>query len=96
MKIHAEKCVECFCELAHKSEEQSSNGSAPCMDDHQCTANVFEIVGEIADVRAQIVLKCTYLARVGRCRHLMDSQCMSLSLSGHNMEQSVWQKGWRD
>ena len=39
--------------------------STPCMDDQQFTKDGFDIVGEFADVCAQIAFKCFYLARIG-------------------------------
>ena len=53
MKGHAEKCLERYCDLAHKSMEHLSKVSTPCMDDHHFTKDDFNIVGELADVRAQ-------------------------------------------
>ena len=35
---HAKKCRERFCDLTHKSIEQSFQGSTPCIDDHQVKA----------------------------------------------------------
>ena len=54
MKGHAEKSVERYCELAHKSVEQLSEVCTPCMDDHQLTKDDFEIVRELADVCPQL------------------------------------------
>ena len=39
---------------------------APCMDDHQFQEEENESVGELPTVRWQIVLKCLYLACIGR------------------------------
>ena len=37
-----------------------------CMDDHQFKEEENESVGELSTVCSQIVLKCLYLARIGR------------------------------
>ena len=36
------------------------------MDDHNFQEDELETVGELSDVCSQIVLKCLYLARIGR------------------------------
>ena len=38
----------------------------PCLDDHQFKQEELESVGELSEVCSQIVLKCVYLARIGR------------------------------
>ena len=43
----------------------SINQSTPCIDDHQFKEDL-KSVGELSKVCSQIVLKCLYLARVGR------------------------------
>ena len=40
--------------------------SSPCLDDHQFKQEELESVGEVSEVCSQIVLKCWYLARIGR------------------------------
>ena len=59
-------CVERYCELANKSVFQHEQARTPCNDDHQLKKDEFEVVGEVALVCAQIVLKCPYFARTGR------------------------------
>ena len=54
------------CELTNKKEEQHYKVSHPCLDDHQFTKEELESVGEWSEVCSQIVLKCLYLARIGR------------------------------
>ena len=49
---HAKKCVERYCELAK--------------DDHHFKEEEMGFVGELSMVCSQIVLKCLYLARIGR------------------------------
>ena len=66
MEGHARKCVERYCELANKKVEQLHKVSSPCLDDHQFKREEFESVGELSKVCSQIVLKCLYLARIGR------------------------------
>ena len=55
MEGHAKKCVERYCEI-----------TTQCMDDHQLTEEEHGPVGELSTVCSQIVLKCLYLARIGR------------------------------
>ena len=63
---HAKKCVERYCELANKTTQQLYKVATPCMDDHQLKKEENESVGELSTVCSQIVLKCLYLARIGR------------------------------
>ena len=65
MEGHARKCVDKYCEPANKKTEQLYKVSSFCMDDHQVKEEL-ESVGEISKVCSQIVLKCLYLARIGR------------------------------
>ena len=60
MEGHAKKFVERYCELANKTTQQLYKVSTPCIDDRHFT------VGELSKVCSQIVLKCLYLARIGR------------------------------
>ena len=66
MEGHAKKCVKRYCELANKSEQKLHKVATPCIDDHQIREEETGSVGELAKVCAQIVLKCLYLARIGR------------------------------
>ena len=66
MEGHAQKCVERCCELANKKTEQLYKVSSPFLDDHHFKKEKLEPVGELSKVLSQIVLKCLYLARVGR------------------------------
>ena len=63
MESHAKKCVERYCELANKSIQQLYKVSTPCIDFNE---EVMKSVVELSQVCSQIVLKCLYLARVGR------------------------------
>ena len=53
MEGHAKKCVERYCELANKTT-------------HHFKEEELKSVGELSKVCSQIVLKCLYLARIGR------------------------------
>ena len=63
---HAKKCVERYCELANKNTQQLYKVSTPCIDDHHFKEAERKSVGELSNTCSQIVLKCLYLARVGR------------------------------
>ena len=65
MEGHAKKCVERCCELANKTTQQLYKVSTPCIDDHHFKEEM-KSVGELSKVCSQIVLKCLYLARIGR------------------------------
>ena len=66
MEGRAQKCFERCCELANKKGEQLYKVSSPCLDDHHFKKEELESVGELSKVCSQIVLKCLYLARIGR------------------------------
>ena len=66
MAGHAKKCVERYCELANKTTQQLYKVSTPCIDDHLFKEEEMKSVGELSYVCSQIVLKCLYLARIGR------------------------------
>ena len=66
MAGHAKKCVERYCELANKTNQQLYKVSTPCIDDHHFKEEEMKSVGELSHVCSQIVLKCMYLARIGR------------------------------
>ena len=65
MEGHAKKCVERYCELENKTTQQLSKVSTPCIYDHHFKEEL-KSVGELSKVCSQIVLKCLYLARIGR------------------------------
>ena len=60
------QCVERYCELANKSTQQLYKVSTPCIDDHHFKEEEMKSVGEFSKICSQIVLKCLYLARIGR------------------------------
>ena len=66
MAGHAKKCVERYFELANKTTQQLYKVSTPCIDDHHFKEEEMKSVGELSQVCSQIVLKCLYLARIGR------------------------------
>ena len=61
MAGHAKKC-----ELANKTTQQLYKVSTPCIDDHHFKEEELKSVGELSNTCSQIVLKCLYLARIGR------------------------------
>ena len=66
MEGHAKKCVERYCELANTTTQQLYKVSTPCIDDHHFKEEELKSVGELSQVCSQIVLKCLYVARIGR------------------------------
>ena len=67
MDGHAKKCVERYCELANKTTQQLYKVSTPCIDDHHFKEEEeMKSVGELSNTCPQVVLKCLYLARIGR------------------------------
>ena len=63
---HAKKCVERYCELANKTTQQLYKVSTPYIDDHHFKEEETKSVGDLSSTCSQIVLKCLYLARIGR------------------------------
>ena len=66
MAGHAKKCVERYRELANRTTQQLYKVSTPYLDDHHFKEEELKSVGELSQVCSQIVLKCLYLARIGR------------------------------
>ena len=66
MEGHAKKCVERYCEWANKTTQQLYKESTPRIDDHQVKEEEMGYVGGLSKVCSQIVLKCLYLACIGR------------------------------
>ena len=52
--------------LANKTTQQLCKVSTPCIDDHHFKEEELKSVGELSEASSQIVLKCLYLARIGR------------------------------
>ena len=65
MEGHAKKRVERYCESANKTTQQLYKVSTPCIDDNQSKEEL-KSVEELSKVCSQIVLKCLYMARIGR------------------------------
>ena len=66
MEGHVKTSVERYCEFANRTTQQLHTVATPCMDDHQFKEEEVGSVGELSKVCSQIVLKCLYLARIGR------------------------------
>ena len=66
MAGHAKKCVERYCELANRTTQQLYKVSIPYIDDHHFKEEELKSLGELSKLCSQIVLKCSYLARIGR------------------------------
>ena len=62
----SKKCVARCCELANKKTQQLYKVAAPCIDDNNFKEEETKSVGELSNTCSQIVLKCLYLARIGR------------------------------
>ena len=87
MEGHAKKWVERYCELANKTTQQLYKVSTPCIEDHQFKEEEMKSVGELSKVRSQIVLKCLYLARIGRPDILWSVNILARSIT--KADQSV-------
>ena len=70
-----------------KVTEELCKVSNACLDDHHFKKEELESVGELSEVCSHIVLKCMYLARICRTRHLMDSE--QTCSSRHQMDKSM-------
>ena len=66
MEGHAKKSVERYCELANKTTRQLHNVTTNALMTHNSKKEELESVAELPKVCSQIVLKCLYLARIGR------------------------------
>ena len=66
MEGHAKNCVERYWELVNKTTQHFYKVATPCIDDHQFKEEEMGSVGELSKVCSQIVLKCLYVARIGR------------------------------
>ena len=81
MAGHAKKCVERYCEVANKTTQQLHKVSTPCIDDHHFKEEEMKSVGELSHVCSQIVLKCLYLARIGRPDILWSAKKLARSIT---------------
>ena len=67
MEGHAKKCVERYRESANQTTHLFYKISTLCIDDHHFKEEELKSVGALlSKVCSQIVLKCLYLARIGR------------------------------
>ena len=89
MEGHARKCMERYCELANKKTEQLYKVFSPCLDDHQIKKEELENKGALSEVCSNIVLKCLYLARIGRLDILWSVQ--QTGTICHKMDSSMQQ-----
>ena len=78
---HAKKCVERYCELANKTIQQLYKVSTPCIDDHHFKEEETKFVGELSSICSQIVLKCLYMARIGRTDILLSVNKLARSIT---------------
>ena len=81
MEGHAKKCVERYCELANRTTQQLYKVSTHCIDDHHFKEEELNSEGELSKVCSQIVLRCVYLARVGRPDILWSVNKLARSIS---------------
>ena len=81
MEGHAKKCVERYCEVANKTTQQLCKVSILCFDDHHFKERELKSVGDLLKVYSQIVLKCLYLARIGRLDNLWSVNKISRSIT---------------
>ena len=58
--------MERYCEPANRTTQQLCKVATPCIDDHQFKEEEMGSVGELSQVCSSMVLKCLYLARIGR------------------------------
>ena len=84
MEGNAKKCVERYCELANKTTQQLYKVSTPCLDDHHVKEEELNSVEELSKVCSQIVLKCLYLARIGRPDILWSVKKLARSITKWN------------
>ena len=64
-----------------KTTQQLYKVSTPCIDDHHFKEEEMKSVGELSKVCSQIVLKCLYLARIGRCDILWSVNKLARSIT---------------
>ena len=66
MEGHAKKCVQRYNDIVSWQTGWLYKESTPCIDDHHFKEEELKSVGELSKVCSHIVLKCFYLARIGR------------------------------
>ena len=87
MEGHAKKCVERCCELANRTTQQLHKVSTSCIDDHHVKEEELKSVEELSKVSSQNVIKCLYLARIGRPDTLWSVNKFARSIT--KMDQSL-------
>ena len=86
-----QRSVERYCELANKTTQQLYKVSTPCIDDHHFKEEEMKSVGELSNTCSQIVLKCLYLARIGRPDILWSVNKLARSITKWT---KAWPGGW--
>ena len=81
MEGQSKKCVERYCELANRTTQQLCKVSTPCIDDHHFKEEELKSEGDLSKVCFQIVLKCLYLARIGRPDILLSVNKLARSIT---------------
>ena len=81
---HAEQCVQRWCELANKEVKDLPYAGTPCIDDHNVRPEDLVVQGALAHVCSRIVLKCLYLARIGRPDLLYSVNILARSVTKWN------------
>ena len=64
-----------------KTSQQLYKVCTPCIDDHHFKEEEIKSVGELSQVCAQIVLKCLFLARIGRPDNLWSVNKLAPSIT---------------
>ena len=73
--------------------EQLYKVSSPCLDDHQFKKEELESVEELSEVCSQMVLKCMYLARIGRPDiqwSVVNKLTRAITKWTSSMRQTIW------
>ena len=67
--------------MSGKTTQQLYKVSTPCIDDHHFKEEELKSVGELSKICSQIVLKCLYLARIGRPDILWSANKLARSIT---------------
>ena len=81
MEGYAMKCVERYREVANRTTQQLYKVSTPCFDDHHFKEEELKSVGELSKVSSQKILKCLYLALIGRPDILWSANKLARSIT---------------
>ena len=63
---HAEQCVQRWCDLTNRDVSSLRQVVTPALDDHLLPPQDTVEPGQLAPIAARIILKCLYIARIGR------------------------------